>query len=67
LVINQKKVQIGVSVVAIVKTERLALIVVALYQCREMDVKEEHRVAIKFCRKVDFSATKPGTDSEGLR
>jgi hypothetical protein len=24
-----------------------------------MDVKEEQRVAIKFCCKVDFSATKP--------
>jgi len=53
------RVQIGLSVVAVVvKTERLALtIVVTLYQCREMDVKEEQRVAIKFCCKVDFSAT----------
>ena len=52
--------QIGVSVVAVVvKTERLALtVVVTLCQCREMDVKEEQRVAIKFCCKVDFSATK---------
>ena len=51
--------QIGVSVVAVVvKTERLALTVVTLCQCREMDVKEEQRVAIKFCCKVDFSATK---------
>jgi hypothetical protein len=57
-------VQIGVSVVAVVvKTERLALtVVVTLCQCREMDVKEERRVAIKFCCKVDFSATKTGTD-----
>jgi hypothetical protein len=48
-------VQIGVSVVAVfVKTERLApTVVVTLCQCREMDVK-----AIKFCCKVDFSATK---------
>jgi hypothetical protein len=53
-------VQIGVSVVAaVVKTERLALTVFAtLCQCREMDVKEEQRVAIKFCCKVDFSATR---------
>jgi len=53
-------VQIGVSVAAIVsKTERLALtVVVTLCQCREMDVKEEQRVANKFCCKVDFSATK---------
>jgi len=52
-------VQIGVSVVAVVvKTERLALTVVTLCQCRELDVKEEKRVAIKFCCKVDFSATK---------
>ena len=52
--------QIGVSVVAVVvKTERLALtVVVTLCQCREMDVKEEQRVAIKFCCKVDFSDTK---------
>ena len=52
--------QIGVSVVAVVvKTERLALTVaVTLCQCREMDVKEEQRVAIKFCCKVDFSAAK---------
>ena len=50
--------QIGVSVVAVVvKTERLALTVVTLCQCHEMDVKEE-RVVIKFCCKVDFSATK---------
>jgi hypothetical protein len=52
-------VQIGVSVVAVVvKTERLALTFVTLYQCREMDVKKEQRVAIKFFSKVDFSATK---------
>jgi hypothetical protein len=53
-------VQIDVSVDAVVvKTERLALTVaVILCQFREMDVKEEQRVAIKFCCKVDFSATK---------
>jgi uncharacterized cysteine cluster protein YcgN (CxxCxxCC family) len=53
-------VQIGFSVVvAVVKTERLALtVVVTLCKCREMDVKEEQRVVIKFCCKVDFSATK---------
>jgi hypothetical protein len=53
-------VQIGFSVVAVVvKTERLALTaVVTLCQCREMDVKEEKRVAIKYCCKVDFLATK---------
>ena len=51
--------QIGVSVVAVVvKTERLALTVVTLCQCCEMDVKEEQRVANKFGCKVDFSATK---------
>jgi hypothetical protein len=52
-------VQIGVSVVAVVvKTERFALtVVVTLCQCCEMDVKEEQRVAIKLCCKVDFSAT----------
>ena len=52
--------QIGVSVVAVVvKTERLALpVVVTLCQCREMDVKEEQRAAIKFCCKVGFSAIK---------
>jgi histone-lysine N-methyltransferase SETMAR len=52
-------VQIGISVVAVViKTEHLALtVVVTPCQCREMDVKEE-RVAIKFCCKVDFLATK---------
>jgi len=51
-------VQVGVSVVAvIVKTERLALTVVTLCQCYDMDVKEEC-VAIKFCCKVDFLATK---------
>jgi len=49
-------VQIFVSVVAVVvKTERLALtVVVTLFQCREMDVKEEQRVAIKFCCKVEI-------------
>ena len=52
--------EIGVSVVAVVvKTERLALtVVVTLCQCLEMDVNEEQCVAIKFCCKVDFSATK---------
>ena len=52
--------QIGVSVVAVVvKTEHLALtVVVTLCQCREMDVKEVQHVAIKFCCKVDFLATK---------
>ena len=52
--------QIGVTVVAVVvKTERLALtVLVTLCQSREMDVKKEQRVAIKFCCKVDFSATK---------
>jgi len=53
-------VQIGVSGVAVVvKSERLTLtVVVTLCQCREMDVKEGQSVAIKFCCKVDFSATK---------
>ena len=52
--------QIGVSVVAVVvKTERLTLtVIVTLCQCREMDVVEGQRVAIKFCCKVNFSATK---------
>ena len=52
--------QIGISVCAVVvKTERLALtVVVILCQCGEMDVKEIQCVAIKFCCKVDFSATK---------
>ena len=61
--------QIGVSVVAVVvKTECLALTaVVTICQCCEMNVKEEQCVAIKFCCKVNFSATKTGTDSEGLR
>jgi hypothetical protein len=53
------RVQIGVNVVEVVKTEHLALtVVVTLCQCREMDVKEEQRVAIKFCCKVDFLGTK---------
>ena len=53
------RVQIGVSVVAVVKTERLALtVVVTPCQCREMGDKEEQCVAIKFCCKVDFSVTK---------
>jgi hypothetical protein len=52
-------VQIGAGVVAVVKTECLApTVVVTLCQRREMDVKEEQRVAIKFCCEVDFSATK---------
>jgi len=53
-------VQIGISIVAaVVKTERLALtVVVTLCQCHEMDVKKEQHVAIKFCCKVDFLATK---------
>jgi transposase len=53
-------VQIDVSVVAVVvKTERLALtVVITLCQCREMDVKEEQRVEIKFCCEIVFSATK---------
>jgi hypothetical protein len=52
------RVQIGVSVVALVETERLALtVVVTPCQCRQTDVKEEQCVAIKFCFKVDFSAT----------
>ena len=62
--------QIGVSVVAVVvRTERLALTVfVTLCQCREMDVEEEQRVAIKFCLKSRFFGYKDcGTDSEGLR
>ena len=52
--------QIGVGVVAIVvKTECLALtVVVTLCQCCEMDVKEDQCVAIKFCCKFDFLATK---------
>jgi len=53
-------VQTGVSVVAVVvKIECLTLtVVVTLCQCREMYVKKEQHVAIKFCCKVDFSATK---------
>ena len=52
--------QIGVSVVAVVvKTERLALtVVVTLCQFCEIYVKEEQRVAMKFCCKADCSATK---------
>jgi hypothetical protein len=52
-------VKIGVGAVAVVvKTERVALtVVVTLCQCREIGVKEEQRVAITFCCKVDFSAT----------
>ena len=61
--------QIGLSVVAVVvKTERLALtVVVTLCQCREMDVKEEQCVAIKFAVKSFFGYKDCGTDSEGLR
>jgi hypothetical protein len=53
-------VQIGVGVhQVVVKTERLVpTVVVTLCQCREMDVKKEQCVAIKFCCKVDFSTTK---------
>jgi len=53
-------VQISISVVAVVvKTERLTLTtVVTLCQCCEMDVKEEQRVLIKICCKVNFLATK---------
>jgi len=48
-------VQIGVSVVTVVvKTERLALTVVILCQCREMDIKEEKRVALNFAVKSIF-------------
>ena len=52
--------QIGISVVAVVvKTECLPLtVVVTQCQCCEMDVKEEQRVAIKLCCKVDFLSTK---------
>jgi len=49
-------VQIGVSVVAVVV--KTLTVVVILCPCREMDVKEEQRMAIKFCSKADFSATK---------
>ena len=43
----------------VVTIERLALsVVVTLCQCHEMDVKEEQRVGIKFCCKINFSATK---------
>jgi hypothetical protein len=53
-------VQIGIGVhQVVVKTEHLAPnVVVTLCQCHVMDVKEEQCVAIKFCSKVDFSATK---------
>jgi hypothetical protein len=53
-------VQTGVSVeVAVVKKRCLArTVVVAQCQSREMDVKEEQRVAIKFCCKADISASK---------
>jgi hypothetical protein len=52
---NLTRVQIGVSIDAVVvKTERLALtVVVILCQCHEMDVTEE-RVAIKFSVKSVF-------------
>jgi hypothetical protein len=51
-------VQNGVSVEAVVKKGRLARTVVAQCQSREMDVKEEHRVAIQFCCQADISASK---------
>ena len=53
--------QIGVSVVAVVvKTERLALtVVVTLCQSREMDVKEEQRVAFNFAVKSIFRLQTP--------
>jgi hypothetical protein len=52
-------VQIDVSAIAVVKTEHLELtVVVSLCQCSEMDVKDEQCVAIKFCCKVNFLATK---------
>ena len=39
-------------------TELLALtVVITLCQYREMNVKGEQRVVIKFCCKFDFSAT----------
>ena len=51
--------QIGVGVVAVVKTERLApTVVVTPCRCCQMDVKDEQSVAIKFCCKVNFSASK---------
>ena len=52
--------QIGFSIFAVfVKKERLLLtVVVTPCQCREMEVKEEQRVTIQFCCKVDFSVTK---------
>ena len=50
--------QIGVSVFAVAKRGRFALNVLTRCQCREVDVEEEQRVAIKFCCKVDFSTTK---------
>jgi hypothetical protein len=45
---------LSIYLLFIVKTEHLTLTVVTLCQCREMDVKEEQRVAIKLCCKVDF-------------
>jgi hypothetical protein len=53
------RLQIGVGVhQVVVKTEHLApTVVITLCQCREMDVKKEQSLAIKFCCKVDFSAT----------
>jgi len=54
------KIQIGVSVVAvIVKTEHFALtVIVTLCQCREMDVKEENVWRLNFAVKSIFAATK---------
>jgi hypothetical protein len=53
-------VQSGVGVeAAVVNKRRLArTVVVAQCQSREMNVKEEQRVAIKFCCKADISASK---------
>jgi hypothetical protein len=47
--------KIGVGVVAVVMTGRVALTIVTLCQCRLMEVKEEQELAIKFCCKVNFS------------
>jgi hypothetical protein len=53
-------VQSGIGVeAAVVKKERLArTVIVAQCQSREMNVKEEQHVAIKFCCKADISASK---------
>ena len=52
--------QSGVSVeAAVIKKGCLArTVVVAQCQSREIDVKEEQRVAIKFCCKADILASK---------